>query len=481
MFCKLPHCVYFRKYGNIGYLYNQVSQNEVVLDECGAVFISEIRKDPEAVSTIAERIGSRFLRSDQSELNSDLMELLSQLEVDGFVLMGRSVYDFDEREPHFSYLESAHKDSPWTHTDDDHMPSSDFLKQHFATHPELFSVQIELTSFCNLKCIHCYLGDEHAVGGMPKDQVFCLLDQLRDMGTLKVAFSGGEVLSRADLDEILCHARKNDFCITLLTNNTLLSARILDSIKVNNVALVQVSVYSMVPEVHDTITGKHGSLKSAIGNIDKLAAQNIPVLIACPVMKQNLDSFARVVEWGVARGFRVKPDIMLMARSDFSTNNLMHRLDMDEARRAIECLLSSDPEYQESLKNKDIIGKPINSEDGVCGIGRSTMCVSAEGDFYPCSGLKLKLGNFNTSSVHDVWKNSPEIIKLRNIKKSSYIKCISCRSIDYCHLCPAKFFNESGGDIYGMSDYFCGVAEINREIAESYISKAGSNIRGMAH
>jgi radical SAM protein with 4Fe4S-binding SPASM domain len=474
MFCKLPNCVFFRKYGNIGYLYNQVSQNEVVLDECGAVFISEISKEPETISTLAERIGLRFLHSDQSEVNSDLMDLLSQLEADGFVLMANSVSEFEKMEPHFSYLDVTHRDSPWTHTDADYMPSSDFLKQHFASHPELFSVQIELTSFCNLKCIHCYLGDEHAVGGMSKDQVCGLLDQVRDMGTLKVAFSGGEVLSRADLDEILCHARKNDFCISLLTNNTLLSARMLDSIKVNNVALVQVSIYSMLSEVHDTVTGKLGSWKSAMGNIDKLATQNIPVQIACPVMKQNLDSFTKVIEWGVTRGFRVKPDIMLMARSDISTNNLMHRLDMDEARRALECILSSDAGYRESLENKDIIAKPINPDDGVCGIGRSMMCVSAEGDFYPCSGLKVKLGNINTSSVQDVWKNSPEIIKLRNIKKCSYIKCISCGSIDYCHMCPAKFFNESGGDIYALSDYFCGVAGINREIAESYISKVGS-------
>ena len=289
MFCKLPNCVYFRKYGNIGYLYDQVSQNEVVLDECGAVFVSEIRKVPQAFSTIAERIKLRFFNSDQNEVNSDLMNLLTQLESDGFVLMAKSVYEFDEMEPHFSYLNSMHEDRPRPNTDVDYMPTSDFLKQHFAKHPELFNVQIELTSFCNLKCIHCYLGDEHPVGGMSKVQIFSLLDQLRDIGTLKVAFSGGEVLSRADLDEILCHARKNDFCISLLTNNTLLSERMLNAIEVNSVALVQVSIYSMVAEVHDTITGKYGSFKSAIGNIDKLAAQNIPVVIAYPMMKENLD------------------------------------------------------------------------------------------------------------------------------------------------------------------------------------------------
>ncbi|MDA3823011.1 MAG: radical SAM protein [Bacteroidales bacterium] len=448
-----------------------MSQKDLVLDECGAVFVFELNKYPEQFSVISKRIAARFLDGDQNEVDADLMELLLQLEADGFVLMANSIDELHNMEPRFSYLDSSSETNGGANADVEYMPSSDFLKKQFAGYPELFSMQIELTSFCNLKCIHCYLGDEHTSGGMSTDSVLHLLDELSDMGTLKIAFSGGEVLSRPDLDRILCHARKNDFCISLLSNNTLLSDRMADSIKANNVAFMQISVYSMNPDTHDFITRRPGSLKLLIRNIDKLVARNVPIQVACPVMKQNLDSFTSVIEWGTAQGFRVKPDILLMARSDFTTNNLRHRLDMKESRLAIERILSSDVGYQESLRFKDIVSKPINQDDAVCGIGTSMMCISAEGYFYPCPGLNMMLGSYDSSSVLDVWRNSPEIKKLRGIRKYSYPKCLSCRSIDYCNMCPAKFYNESGGDIYALSEHFCGVAEINREIAERYKSQ----------
>jgi len=471
MFCKLPNLVFFRRYGDIGYLYNQVSQTELVLDTSGAVFLAELTKRPQPVSAIADRISARFVDCDREQIISDLFELLSQLKDDGFVLLATSESEFEAMEPRFSYARNAVRDSVSSQTEEDHMPSSDFLTQHFSVHPTLFGFQLELTSFCNLRCIHCYLGEKHPVGGMPKATVLLLLDELREMGTLKIALSGGEVMSRHDLDEILRHARKNDFCITLLTNNTLMSDELLETICSNDVALVQVSLYSLQPEVHDAITGKQGSLRATLANLDKLAGCNVPVLIACPVMKQNLPTFDRVIAWGVTRGFRVKPDIMLMARSDFTTDNLQHRLDINESRLAIDRIIAADPNYRNSLRNKDALVKPLNPDDPVCGIGRSTMCVSAEGDFYPCSGLKFKLGNFYTTSVRDVWNTSPAIQQLRGIRKSSYAKCLSCASIDFCHLCPAKFFNESGGDIFGVSDYFCSVAELNRERAEAFIAQ----------
>lgn len=471
MFCKLPDRVFFRRYGEIGYLYNQVSQTELVLDASGAAFLEQLRKEPQPVSAIAERVSATFIDGDKTQVNVDLLELLSLLRDDGFVLLAATHDAFKALEPCFSYARNAPEARISNLTEEDHVPSSDYLTQHFATHPTLFGFQFELTSFCNLRCIHCYLGENHPAGGMPKAMVLRLLDELRDMGTLKVAFSGGEVMARSDLEEILRHARKNDFCITLLTNNTLMTDQLLETICSTDVALVQVSLYSLDHDVHDSITGKRGSLRATLANLDKLATRNIPVLIACPVMKQNLLTFDRVIDWGVKRGFRVKPDVMLMARSDFSTGNLRNRLDMDESRQAIDRMIAADPIYRESLRKKDALLRPLNPNDPVCGIGRSTMCISAEGDFFPCSGLKLKLGSFHTTSVREVWNTSSAIRQLRGITKSSYGKCLTCASLDFCHLCPAKFFNESGGDIFGVSDYFCSVAALNRERAEAFISE----------
>ena len=59
---------------------------------------------------------------------------------------------------------------------------------------------------------------------------------------------------------------------------------------------------------------------------------------------------------------------------------------------------------------------------------------------------------------------------------TAYPKCLKCQSLEYCNMCLAKFYNESGGDIYKISDYFCGVSHLNREIAEEYRKRRAERI-----
>ena len=466
---RLAKKSYFRKFENIGYIFNEISLKDLVLDECGAVFLSEIGREPEEIQAVVKRIASRFIDVEQSEVEKDFCDFVVLLETNGFVVTGQTVKVLNERDSVFSYSSIEPVKIFAESLEENLLPSSEVLKKHFWKYPRLFSMQVELTSYCNLKCVHCYLGDDHAAGGMPTDKVFNFLDQLKAMGTLEVTFTGGEVLSSPDLPEILRYARHNDFSITLLTNNVLLTDSLIKEIKNTGVRLLQISVYSMKAEVHDAITRHPGSWKKTIGNIEKLVAQNVPIQIGCPVMKENLDSFSEVIKWGKKKRFRVKTDIVLMARTDFSTNNLDHRLSLEESKEAIKIIVASNVEYQERLTLKDKIKEKLNPADPVCGVGTSTMCMAANGDFYPCPGFKMKLGNINNNSVKDVWNNSPQILELRRVRNSAYSKCLKCQSFEYCNMCMAKFYNESAGDIYKISDYFCGVSHLNKEIVEDYL------------
>jgi MoaA/NifB/PqqE/SkfB family radical SAM enzyme len=39
--------------------------------------------------------------------------------------------------------------------------TQEYLDKHFQDHPQLVSFQIELTSRCNERCIHCYIPNAH--------------------------------------------------------------------------------------------------------------------------------------------------------------------------------------------------------------------------------------------------------------------------------------------------------------------------------
>lgn len=458
-----------RGYEEIGYLFNELTSADMVLDECGAVFLAEIGREPVNLAEAAQRIAAQFADADHTEVERDLRELVVALELGGFVLTGDTGEEMDRKEPSFSYAAPPNVSSEAE--EEEHAPSSEVLKKHFRAHPRPFSVQIELTSFCNLRCIHCYLGDTHPMGGLQTDQVYGILDQLKALGALQVSFTGGEIFSRKDLPAILRHARQNDFSITLLTNNTLLSDSLISEFRQTRVRLVKISLYSMQPEIHDAITAKPGSWQMTVRNIERLVAHDVPVQISCPVMKQNIDSFAAVMRWGERLGVNVKPDLLLTARADLSRENLDHRLSLGECQGAIGTIIATDDEYRTRMAREYGINNRRSPDDHLCGVGVSTISIGANGDLYPCPVFPLKLGNVAKSPIREVWEQSLPLHELRGVRFSDYERCMRCEASDYCGICMGKFYSESGGDRFATSAFFCGVAGLTKRAVEQSIAQ----------
>ena len=84
-----------------------------------------------------------------------------------------------------------------------------------------FTVQLDLTYRCNERCVHCYLDhDDH--GEMNTAEIKKLLKELADAGVFILVLSGGEIMLRKDIFEILEYARELTFCIKLKTNAMLI-------------------------------------------------------------------------------------------------------------------------------------------------------------------------------------------------------------------------------------------------------------------
>ena len=282
-----------------------------------------------------------------------------------------------------------------------------------------------------------------------------------------MTFSGGEAALNKNLPGLLRHARELDLDICVLTNATLLSDDIIEVLKETNVSLVQVSLYSMIPEVHESITKLSGSFEKSKNNIEKLIKADIPVQLSCPVMKENLNSFQTVMQWGHENHLEVKITSAIIARSDFSLGNLEHRLTLEEQKTFIEQTILNSEIYREQLLSERKIDFP--PDDPVCGAGTYQVCLEAGGNYYPCPSFKLYLGNCKTHSLKDVWEHSEELQKMRNLKNSDYADCTDCPSHPYCILCPGKLYNESKGDLFKLSEYFCGLAHLNRELAQKFV------------
>jgi MoaA/NifB/PqqE/SkfB family radical SAM enzyme len=64
------------------------------------------------------------------------------------------------------------------------------------------------------------------------EEHFRVLDELAEMGTFWLLYTGGEIFARKDFLEIYTYAKKKGFLITLFTNGTIITKEIADYVGV---------------------------------------------------------------------------------------------------------------------------------------------------------------------------------------------------------------------------------------------------------
>ncbi|MBQ7544769.1 MAG: radical SAM protein [Synergistaceae bacterium] len=473
MLVCLANDSFVRTFGDIGYIVNQLTKQDRIYDINGKIFLQQFTRKPKTIDEIIDSLMKVYTGAEREKLAKDFAEFVNELEAESFVVSGMTEEEISVKMPRFSYSHKDKKTAPLTALDasPDAQATTEFLGQYFRNDPHLFAFQFELTSRCNERCRHCYLPGTRNFHDMETDLVLSILDQLAEMGTLKVTFSGGECLLHEDFIPILRRARENDFSISVLSNLTLLTDEIISALKEANIDLLQASVYSMNPGEHDYITQLPGSHAKTIASLERLIAADVPVQISCPTMRRTYASYKDVLDWAYSHGIKGYTDYIMMARIDGTTDNLDNRLTLDETELLLKDIISYDVQYR-TILDADIEPSPLNPDEHICGAGLDSMCVAANGEFYPCSGFQgWPLGNAHAQTVADVWNNSEALKKLRAVKWRDFPKCMACEAKPFCAMCMVRNLNETGS-IFEVSKHFCDVAFLNKRLVEEY-RKAG--------
>lgn len=109
---------------------------------------------------------------------------------------------------------------------------------------KLYSATIELCKTCNWNCKYCYL-ENHSDKGLRFEALADLLRRLRDAGCFEVVFTGGEIFTRKDTMEVIQYARRLGLTVYLMTNLSLVSHPMLDSLKAMNVEGIDCTLFSL--------------------------------------------------------------------------------------------------------------------------------------------------------------------------------------------------------------------------------------------
>jgi radical SAM protein with 4Fe4S-binding SPASM domain len=332
----------------------------------------------------------------------------------------------------------------------------------------LVSLQIELTSRCNERCVHCYIPHENKNCDMDSELLFGILDQCRELGVKQIAFSGGEPMMYKDFWKVVDKADWYGFDISIFSNLTLLPDEKLPELKTKRIKEVQSSVYSVDPAVHDSVTQCPGSCEKTKAAVKNLWQNSIPVFISCPVMKQNKDSYTGVLKWSQTLRIRSAPDNMITAPSNRSDGNLQNRLDIEEALQVIHDILENDTAYDAERCAPDY----HNTDDAlpcVTNICKNSLCVNAEGIVLPSPGWNYPLGDLRTQTLPEIWENSPEIKRLQNLSLNDFPKCQTCPDVQFCGMSLEGNANENPeGNPFIIPEHICTLARKTREVVHGW-------------
>jgi len=469
---------FIRIYDGIGYITNKSDFGDRVVSQSGAVFLSALSREPQSLDILAEKILEKFVGVDIETVKNDAKEFYNMLEEDGFIVSGKTPQECDEKDTRFSYSALEPKTIKRDFTPiimRTEKLTQEFLEEHFKDKPHLTQLQIELTSRCNERCLHCYIPHENKDTDIKPELFYDVLEQCREMGLLSLTLSGGEPMMHEKFCEFLRKCKEYDFSVNILSNLTLINDEILAEMKANRLSSVQVSLYSMKPEIHDEITQMSGSFEKTKNAILKLIENDIPLQISCPTMKQNKNCYVDVVNWAQKHKVRAVTDYIMMARYDNKTQNLYNRLSLDEVGQIINDIVENDVEYQKymTIADFDKADKRDISNDIVCGICISSICMVANGNVYPCAGWQsFVVGNLKESSLQEIWDNSEKVKYLRGLRKKDFPDCVKCEDRTFCAMCMVRNANEHPtGDPLAINEHFCKVAKLNREIVLNWKAK----------
>lgn len=150
---------------------------------------------------------------------------------------------------------------------------------------------------CNLTCKHCYAisADIDFPGELTTEQVFAVMDDLRDFRVPALILSGGEPLLRPDIFDISHRAKQMGFYTALSTNGTLIDTQLIPDLAAVGYDYLGISIDGM-PETHDRFRRSPGAFQRALRGIRLCRDAGIKVGLRFTLTQDNADDFPALLD-----------------------------------------------------------------------------------------------------------------------------------------------------------------------------------------
>lgn len=311
----------------------------------------------------------------------------------------------------------------------------------------------EITRKCDFNCKMCYVhsADTSSDIELSADEWLKIARDARGGGLLFLLLTGGEPFLRSDFPYLYKSLAKMGFVIDINSNASVISDEILDLFREYPPGRVNVTLYGSDEDAYKSLCGVE-MFRSVIGNIKRLLAIGVDVILNYSINKYNIDDIDKVLDLGDRLDLTVRPTAYMFpstrSKGDIGENEA--RLDPKATasaevycrkRRATAEQLKASAERYKYLEENDPYKDCEPSEGAVrCRAGRSSFWVNFDGTMSPCGMLTEPVISLKEHSFKECWDYIRE--KTAEIRLPS--ECSVCRYKDICHACAAKCYTETG-------------------------------------
>ncbi len=303
-----------------------------------------------------------------------------------------------------------------------------------------YVLHLELTTGCNLRCLHCYNESEESKlcndNEVPLDGWRKVITEAYQIGCRKIQFIGGEPFLKRKLlyDLILLAHSMGYVSIEVSTNATLITKKDLTFLKTYDVNLA-LSFYSYRNQVHDLITTRKESWGKTLTVIRMALKMAVPIRVSVIKMKHNETDVIKTIKFLKSLGVK-----------NAKINNVE-----PVGRGCSNEIVTADMLCQQ------IIAKPFFPKTNFDIFWRNTtghncfseqICVGADGNIYPClAERKISYGNIKSISLANIL-SSKRAIKFRSLSKDNINVCRDCEYRYCCFDCRVRAKDFLDNDFY---------------------------------
>lgn len=309
---------------------------------------------------------------------------------------------------------------------------------------KLVGAYIELTSFCNLKCKHCYNeSGENKKFHLDYSVLKSLFNDLNELGVNNISFSGGEPLLYQPFFEMIDFVmRETDFFVTIISNGTLLvqnGEKIVSLFKkYPNRIIFQISIDGMNAEQHDAIRGS-GNFEKTLQGIQFLKNEEIPFYFHSVISAYNVNSLEEFINFAEKLGATKIDFSHIKNKGRAGETDVFDDLSDEKLLNALFLL--------QKIKHLGQMTNTIKVNAPTVFFGRCPLFeknadeielsirIDASGNVFPCQNFtseKTIMGNINDESIKDIIHT--DFLKKLAAKgyRSQSRKCSKCFVKKHC-------------------------------------------------